>query len=261
MKRKKLCFLFLLTVGFLVAQESRTETEMVTDRPDATESSRVVPKGSIQVETGAFYETHKNTFIENKHWVYNTTLVRYGLLDNLELRLGMDIGGSTVKLNNSTIGSADREFSPLLLGVKIGIAEEKNGMPEIAFIGHLQLPFTASKIVRPETTGVDFRFALTHTLSDISSLSYNVGAQWEEDSPEVAYVYTIAYGYSFMAKFGGFIEVYGDLPKSSRSNHLWDAGVTYLLRPNLQLDASIGTSITDGQDILVSAGVSFRLLN
>ncbi|MCK0155705.1 transporter [Cellulophaga sp. F20128] len=259
MRLKKLSFLFLFTMGLSVAQEKKTAEEMVTDRPDATESSRVVPKGSIQIETGAFYETYKKTFIQKEQWAYHTTLVRYGLLHNLELRLGMDMGGTSVALNNSTIGVLDKMISPLLLGVKIAISEEKNGLPEMAFIGHLHLPFTASTMIKPETTGVDFRFAATHTLSEQSSLSYNVGMQWGEGSPEAAYVYTVAYGYSFTSKLGGFVELYGDLPENSIANHLWDTGVTYLLNANIQLDASVGTSITDGQDILISAGVSFRL--
>ena len=262
MKRKSLSFLYMLTVGFLSAQENKHESvEMVTDRPDATESSRVVPKGTIQVETGGFYESYKDMGVKSETWVYNTSLLRYGLLDNLELRLGWDVSESIVKGNNRTISAGKTTISPLLFGVKLGITEEENGMPEIAFIGHLQLPFTASKAIRPETTGVDFRFALSHTLNEKSSIAYNLGAQWADDSPEMAYVYTVAYGYSLSGKIAAFVELYGDLPENSNANHLWDAGVTYLLKPNLQLDASFGTSITEGQDILLSAGLSFRLPN
>ncbi len=250
-----------MSVGVLIAQENDNSLQMVTDRPDATESSSVVPKGFLQVETGGFYESYKNGVIKNEHFVYNTTLVRYGLFDNLELRLGWDLGKVKNKLNDNVVSSNLSEFSPLLFGIKVAIAEEKNGMPEIGLIGHLFLPFTVSKSIRPETTGVDFRFAFSHTLSKKSSMSYNLGAQWEDDSPEAAYVYTVAYGYGFTNKFGGFLELYGNLPDNSSANHLWDAGITYLVKPNLQLDASFGSSITEGQDILLSAGICFRLPN
>lgn len=82
---------------------------------------------------------------------------------------------------------------------------------------------------------------------------------WSNDSPEASYIYTLAYGYSISDKFGAYAEVYGDLPEDSKANHLWDAGVTYLISNNLQLDASFGTSFTEGQDLLLSAGVSFRI--
>jgi hypothetical protein len=143
--------------------------------------------------------------------------------------------------------------------MKVEVTEEKGLLPEIGLLGHLYLPFSAATDYRPETTGVDFRFSFAHTLSEKSSLAYNLGAQWVDDSPEAAYVYTLVYGYSVSSKIGLYAELYGDLPEDNRANHLWDAGVTYLISPSFQLDATIGSSITEGQDILLSAGVSFRI--
>ena len=237
-----------------------TPPPLITDRPDATEASSTVPKGTLQVETGGFYESFEENGAELQRSVYNTALLRYGLLENLELRLGWNIEEQRVKTNGTTIGNPLKGLSPLLFGMKVFIAEEREGgFPEIALIGHLFLPFTASSDFKPDTTGADFRFSLSHTLSEKSSIGYNVGAQWGDDNPEIAYIYTLAYGYSFTDRFGGFVEVYGDFPENSSANHLWDAGLTYMLRPNVQLDFSGGTSFTAGQDILLSAGVSFRI--
>ena len=72
-------------------------------------------------------------------------------------------------------------------------------------------------------------------------------------------MYTLAYGYAITDKLGAYAEVYGDLPEDNRANHFWDAGLTYAIAPLVQLDATIGKSITDGQDLLISAGVSFRI--
>ena len=72
------------------------------------------------------------------------------------------------------------------------------------------------------------------------------------------YVYTIAYG-TGLGKLGAYVELYGDLPENNKANHFWDAGLTYLISDNVQLDTTIGTSITKGQDILLSAGISFRI--
>ena len=150
-------------------------------------------------------------------------------------------------------------MSPLLLGVKIDIAEEKNGMPEIALIGQVFPLFSASQDYRPETTAIDFRFSFSHTLGKKSSLGYNIGAQWGNDSPEAAAIYSVAYGHSLTDEFGVYAEIYGDFPEDSSANHYWDAGVTYLVSNNLQLDAYLGTSITKGQDLLLGLGASFRI--
>ncbi|WP_231567347.1 transporter [Lacinutrix sp. Hel_I_90] len=187
-------------------------------------------------------------------------LIRYGVLDNLEFRLGWDYTNTKTKFNDTEIRSTD-SFSPLLLGFKVSIAEERGIIPEIGFLGHLNLPFSVKKDLRPENTGVDFRFSFAHTLNEKSSLSYNLGAAWENDSPEAAYLYTLAYGYSLSDTWGAYVELYGDFPENNKANHLWDAGITYLLSNNVQLDATVGSSITKGQDLLLSAGVSFRLPN
>jgi len=148
---------------------------------------------------------------------------------------------------------------PLLLGVKLDIAEEEGCMPEIALIGHVFPIFSASTDFRPETTGIDFRFSLSHTLSEKSSIGYNIGAQWGNDSPEAAAIYTVAYGYSLSDKFGFYAELYGDLPEDSSANHYWDAGFTYLPCKDLQFDIYAGTSITNGQDLLLGMGLSYRM--
>ena len=250
------CFTFITTS---VAQETKLLGALVTDRPDATESSSVVGKGTIQIETGGLYETFEENAVKSENYVYNTTLVRYGILDNLELRLGWDFTEGIAKVNGNKLDNVTSGFSPLLLGVKLSIAEEKGAMPEIAIIGHIFPLFSASEDYRPETTGIDFRFSMSHTLSENSSIGYNLGGQWGSDSPEAAAIYTVAYGHSISDTFGFFAELYGDLPEDSSANHFWDAGFTYLVSNDLQLDTYFGTSITKGQDLLLGLGLSYRI--
>ncbi|MHA7058178.1 transporter [Aquimarina sp. M1] len=256
-----LTLLSCLIFKAVFSQENNTIGPLVTDRPDATESPTVVPKGYLQIETGAFYEDAGTNALQQKTTTFNTTLLRYGLLDNLELRIGWDFAEIKTKINGVELEDIDSGLSPLLLGAKIGIAKEQGFLPEIGIIGHLFLPFTAAEDFRPETTAVDFRFSFSHTLNKKSNLSYNLGAAWRNDSPETAYVYTISYGYSITDSFGIYGELYGDLPEDSRANHLWDAGLTYLLTNNIQLDTTIGSGITEGQNLLLSAGISVRLPN
>jgi len=257
LKTLTLATVFVSTT-FTFAQEDNALGALITDRPDATESPTAVGKGFIQIETGAFYESFEDNNFKIENFTLNTMLVRYGLLDNLELRLGYDYTDSKLKFNGNVMESLT-SFSPLLLGFKTTIAKEKGAMPEIGFLGHLNLPFSVNKQLRPKNTGIDFRFSFAHTLSEKSSLSYNIGAQWENDNPEAAYLYTLAYGYSLTKKIGAYVELYGDFPENNKANHLWDAGLTYLISNNIQLDATVGSSITKGQDFLLSAGVSFRI--
>lgn len=258
---KLVLFLALTTsMNFVFAQENDLGP-LVTDRPDATEASSTVGKGILQFETGGLYETFEANTIKSEDYTFNTMLIRYGILDNLELRLGWDFVEGVTKINGNKLDNVTSGLSPLLLGMKIDIAEEDGCMPEIALIGHVFPVFSASADYRPEYTGVDFRLSLSHTLSENSSLGYNIGAQWGDDSPEATAIYTLAYGYSFTEKFGMYAEIYGDFPEDSSANHYWDAGFTYLVNNDLQLDAYFGTSITEGQDLLLGLGFSYRVKN
>lgn len=250
---------FAVSISVFSQEKDNTSGALVTDRPDATEASSTVGKGVLQFETGGLYEAFEDNNIKSENYTYNTMLIRYGILDNLELRLGWDFVEGVTKVNGSKLDDVMSGLSPLLLGLKIDIAEENGAMPEIAIIGHVFPILSASADYRPEYTGVDFRLSLSHTLSEKSSLGYNIGAQWGDDSAEAAAIYTLAYGYSITDKFGMYAELYGDLPEDSTANHYWDAGFTYLVSNDLQLDTYFGTSITEGQDFLLGLGLSYRI--
>ena len=254
-------FVCFLCSTIVYGQEKKSDIpEMVTDRPDVTESSKVMPKGYLQVETGGFYESSTDGQTSEK-WVYNTSLVRYGILDNLELRLGWDLGQEKLNMGDQNSKELLNGFSPLLIGAKVSITEEEGALPEIALLGHLFLPFLASSDFRPRTTGVDFSFAFSHSLNERSDFSYNLGVEWMDGSPEAIYIYSLAYGYSLTDNFGAYAELYGGFPENDKAGHFCDMGITYLLRRNIQLDAYIGTGISKGQDFLLGAGFSFRVPN
>lgn len=83
--KKVLSTSFILFCGILYAQQENTTTDpMVTDRPGATESPLTVPKGSLQIETGGFYTSFEEEGLKSETYGYNTTLLRYGILDNFK---------------------------------------------------------------------------------------------------------------------------------------------------------------------------------
>lgn len=263
MKRLRLLLILnFIFLGTLSAQDnSEGDSVIKTDRPDATESSSSMQQGEFQVETGFIltkFDGPDN--IEITNYTYNNTLLRYGLLKNLELRVGWNILG--VEFSRSRMEEhIETGFTPFLTGVKIGITEEKGLLPEMALLGHVYFPFTASKQYKPDNTAVDFRFAFSHTLSEKSILAYNLGAQWQPNSAEMEYLYTASYSYKFTKKFGGYAEIYGELPEHYEARHYIDGGLTYLISNNFQLDAYVGTGLNNNQKILFGTGFSFRIPN
>jgi hypothetical protein len=229
-----------------------------TDRLGASDTSTLVSRRILQLETGGLYVNSSDLSSSTDNYTYNLSLFRYGILDNMELRLAAGYQSTTL---TDKFTNTDQEFhgiTPLRLGTKIGITKADGWKPQVSFVGMLSLPFAASSDLKPDTTGMDFRFLFDHFLSDRSSFGYNIGARLGPDDPESAYIYVVTYSYSFRDHISFFTNVYGDLPEHSTANHLWDAGFTYLANNDLQFDLSVGSGITAGQDLLLGAGLSYR---
>jgi hypothetical protein len=235
-----------------------SKPDIVTDRPDQTEAPALVPQGGLQVETGFAFEKDKAANIESTNYTYNTTLIKYGVNQNLELRLITEYLGEKQDISETSASSIEG-ISPLALGIKVKIADEKGAWPQTAMIGHINVK-TGSKVFRPNYTAADFRFTFAHTLSDKFSLSYNIGAEWNGETPEATFLYTLALGYSITDKCGMFVESYSFFTEESSPDHRFDGGLTYKITNVVQADISGGLGLNEkAPDYFLSAGLSFRL--
>ncbi len=250
--------IIIASTAFVYAQDETPE--LITDRPDQTESSAVVPLGSLQIETGFLMENRETDFFNLNSFAYNTTLLRYGLRENFELRLGLEYLGEEVEVKSADSSYSFSGLSPVYTGFKVKIADEDGWKPEIAFLGGLVLPFTANEDFKPEYTAANIRFAFAHTLSDRLSIGYNLGAEWDGESAVPGYFYSLALGIGITDKIGMFAESYGLITEEGEAEHLVDAGITYLLLPNLQLDISGGLGMNEEAiDNFISFGLSYRI--
>lgn len=248
------CFIvFVLQSIFQLQVFAQELPPIQADRPDQTESPYTVPKKHFQVEAGISYE--KNDKASNSY-TYPTVLFKYGVNDNFELRLISEYVTShiqSVKYSGVT---------PVTVGFKVKLAEEKGIFPKLSFIGHLSIPSFASKNFQATWYAPSFRFSMQNTLSEKVSLGYNIGAEWDGETPEPAFIYTLTTGYSISEKVGSYIEVYGFLFQKSISDHRIDAGLNYLLKKNMLIDISGGLGINKyAPQYYIAVGYSIRLKN
>lgn len=253
---RKIVLSISIIVLTLTAKAQNEKYELITDRPDQTESSVVVPHKYLQIETGFVMENSSTNLFSKKSFAYNSTLLRYGLLVNFELRLGLEYLGEKSNMENN-IKTDMSGLSPLYMGFKVKIADEDGWKPEFAFLGGLVLPLTANDNFKPSYTAADIRFAFSHTLSDRFSLGYNLGAEWDGETAIPSYFYSVSLGAAITDNIGMFVESYGWL-RESGAKHLLDAGFTYLLLPNFQLDISGGIGIQNSIDNFISLGMTYR---
>ena len=101
---------------------------------------------------------------------------------------------------------------------------------------------------------------MTNSLSKRFSLSYNIGGEFGAGAPGATGLFTIALGASLVKKLSGFVELYGFMPQKTSPDHRFDAGLTYLILKNVQIDGSFGFGISEkSPDFFVGGGVSLRL--
>jgi hypothetical protein len=258
--------LLLLITGHAMAQEPDLPPEIVTDRPDRTESPVLTPKGWFQVEMGTQreYDHDKELEIRNENILYNTTLWKYGLSRNFELRLVTE-GGEDKQWTRSVTDAYDSldlksGFKPIKVGSKIFLTKQKGLIPDISFLSHLSLAQTGSEDFAQAFTSPDFRFLFTHKLSDKFQFAYNLGASWEADDGAATGEYTASFEWKIIDKLAMFIEAYGFLKEEQLPDHRADGGFTFLITDHVQLDCSGGVGLQENSpDYFVSAGLSFRL--
>ena len=241
---------FILCVIGITKIQAQNEP-IQCDRPDQTETPSIVPKGMFQVETGFTFQ--KNYKISNSNSL-PSVLWKYGVNENFELRLITEFVSEKINDEKSS------GFTPVLIGFKVKLCEEKGIIPKTSFIGHIGLPNAASSRYKTDFVAPEFRFTMQHTLSDKLSLGYNLGCEWDGMTPETTFVYTLTTGYSINKKTSCYAELFGFAPEKDKANHNFDAGVSYLINNNFMVDLSSGIGITDNAPKhYLAFGFSFRI--
>jgi hypothetical protein len=230
--------------------KSQSIAPIATDRPDQTECPFIVPKGYIQAENGLTYE---KVNANSKSMAYPSILWKYGISENTEFRL------ITEFVSEKAFSIEKKGLTPITVGFKTKIAEEKGLMPLISFIGHLSIPHWASEDMKVNYYAPSFRFTMQHTLSDKFTLAYNLGAEWDGETPQPTFIYTLTSGCSITEKLGAYLEVYGFAPQKQLADHRFDGGFTYFITPNVMVDVSGGLGLTENApESYMSLGFSYR---
>lgn len=257
MKRFTLLTTYLLISLSLKITAQVEKAEIVTDRPDQSNTPLLIPKGSLQIETGFLYEEVTSEEIDQANIAFNNTLIKYGVNEYFELRFSAGFLGTRQYVSD---GVTTNGFSPMGLGVKIKLADESGFWPQAALVSHIYLK-TGSEEYTPQYTPTDICFSFSHTLSDRISLGYNVGGLWGGETPEATFFYTLSLGFSVSGKLGIFAESYAYFPEMHEASHRVDGGVTFKITPVVQFDMSGGIGLSNNApDYFLSTGLSVRLL-
>ncbi len=242
---------FILILLFMVNYTMYGQ-KIITDRPDQTESSSTIPKGSLQIESGLLLGFAENDNISLREILAPTILFRYGISKGIEIR----VVNQFVSIKNKTTSKEISGITDLEIGTKIQLLKKEGVNTEIAFLSHAVLP-TGSKDVSFEKVGTVNKISISHQINDKLSLGYNLGySYYGVDNGFL--IYSLVLGIAINEKVGIYLEPYGQVGIFDEYLSNFDAGFTYLVKDNLQLDFSFGTGINYTMNY-ISVGFSWNI--
>jgi hypothetical protein len=256
----KTAFSILLSIVMFSATTAfaqNEDAEIVTDRPDQSNTPLLLQKGALQIETGFVAEQDKTKTSRSINYTYNETLIKFGVNDLFELRFDVAYLGTRV-ITNEVV--RNQGFSPIKVGVKIKLADQKGAWPQAAVISNIGLRTGSKEFTTPYNAG-DITFAFAHDLTQRLSLTYNLGCQWTGDSPESVFTYTLSFAYAVTRHLSCFAESYSYFRQAQKADNRIDGGFTSKLAARVQYDVSAGLGLSENApDYFVSTGLSIRLL-
>jgi hypothetical protein len=244
------------TAGAVVAPQQGERGDLVTDRPDFTESSLVVGVGLWQLETGMAFEGDD---AGARAFAAPQALLRLGLSRRVELRLGAsgflaERPGTGV---DQATGASDFE-----VGAKVTLLDEARHGIGVSLIPIVSLPVGSDAF---SSGGVDPTLKITwaRELPRGFGLSGNVNVMSETEADERVgrHAWSFSLGHDLAFGWGGYAELYGfsSLERGGDAAWTFNGGLTRGIGDDRQFDVSIGRGITDAApNWFVSAGFSLR---
>ena len=229
----------LMGSGQASADDAAT-APIATDRPSVTDSSVVVPPGSLQFENG-FTDTvnqGQQTFDGPQ------TLLRFGVASKTELRL--------------TAPDYSGQFGDLAIGVKQQLGPTSGF--DVSLVLTLSLP-TGARGVSSHGYDPSAQLPWSRPLSPNWTTAGMLSVYWptENGQRNVTGETTFLIDRQLRKPWDAFVEYAGDFPEQGGPRHLLHAGTAYKPTPHQQLDLHVGFGLSAAAvDHFIGVGYSFR---
>jgi len=220
-----------------------------TDRPAVTDSSIVVPAGSLQAENG-FLETSSQgqNVVDGPE-----TLVRFGIAKRTELRFTLP--DYFYNLNTSP-GSGFGDFA-------FGIKEQLGPTPgkfDVSVVLFLSFPTGANTV---SSGGYDpaFQVPWSRALSANWTAAGMFSVYWPTQgrTRNVTGESTFLLDRQLTKPWDAFVEYVGDFPESGGPRHLLHFGTALKIAKQQQIDFHVGVGLSSAAvDHFIGIGYSFR---
>lgn len=257
------CWRLAFAVAALASgHASAGDDAIATDRPDFVESSNVVGKGRLQVETSMALDRSAQDGVRVRV-VSTPTLLRYGVSDTVELRLETD-GAVRQRVRGAGTGNqTDSGFADTSLGVKWHALDAIGSAPSVGVLLHADLASGSSSLrgsgVRPSARVVaEWEFDGGYSAGVMPGIGY------ERDGNGTTFgIFGLVLGKAWTDRTRSFVEI--SSPRIARTSDggteaIISTGLAYLVSDNVQIDTAVSRGLNSrSPDLSLTIGLSFKL--
>jgi hypothetical protein len=253
--------LLLTVVTTLAHAQARTAPSrppLVTDRPDFTESSEVIPSRWLQFESGVTVEWDGSGLLRTRSLSAPAALVRLGLGFRTELRIGAEGYVIERRETERTAGYSDVE-----LGAKVWLLKEGRSPFDLSLIPMVSFPAGDAGL---SSDGVDPTLKVTwgRGLPAGFWVGGNVNFSWitEAGSHFSQQALSLSVNRDIGRGWNGYLEVYGfsRMTRTEGAGITLNGGVGRQFGGRVQIDVEAGHGLTaEAPDWFVGAGFALLL--
>lgn len=242
--------------------------DLSTDRPDKTESPYTVDAGWVQVEMDLVSYTRDRHNAERAHrvtesWSFAATNFKLGLTPRLDLQI---IAEPHVTVRTIEPGRRSRAdgFGDLTIRTKWNLSGNDGGPTALALMPFVKVPTNQDGLGNRAVEG-----GLIIPLAVELPAGWSLGLMTEVDAIEdgdggghhAEWINTITFSRGLTERLGAYVEFFSAV--SSERGAPWvgtlDAGLTFAVTPNVQLDCGVNFGITrSADDLNPFVGITWR---
>lgn len=230
-----------------------------SDRPSFTPASSTVAAGFTQVELGATYLYDLTAIRHLNQYGLPELLVRRGIRDHIELRLGWD--GYVHATQNARRGADDtvEGFRDLELGTKLQLTAQRGLVPAMALLSQLAVPVGGPFSEETVHPGLAYLYGWElHERLAVRGSTGVQGRQILEDSFTQwshSWYVQVRIG-ERLACFAEWFLLASDGAAVNLPDHFLHYGAKYLLRPSVQVDWHVGYGLNQrSEDFFTGVGI------
>lgn len=242
-----LSWLFALLTGALAAADNNTPPPISTDRPSVTDSSVVVPDGSLQAENG-----FEDSVSQGQRTLDGPeTNLRFGVGPTTELRL------STPDYFAPALSPSG--FGDLAIGMKQQIGPA-HGF-DVSLVLTLSLP-TGAKAISSHGYDPFVQLPWSRALSSHWTAAGMLSVYFPTEclTRNVTGESTFLIDRQLASNWDAFVEYAGDFPEAGGPRHLLHIGTSWRPTPQQQFDMHFGVGLSAAAvDHFIGIGYSFRV--